>query len=396
MLLSLLMSFSFMNTVFAEGDLEFSISANLVSGSTTVAAGSEAVIDLGVVSSSNVDSCIFEITHDSGIEFVSRAGMNNYVVGTNDNNILVYRATTDVGFTSGQNILELKYKINSAGKLTIKTTKCTSSTDTSGSYKDIDFDFKVTDASEDASLKSLVVNGGVLSPTFTSSQTNYVIDLDSTSFSLELIANNTNYQDKIVVTDANGVVLDPSNITFSDISGQAMMDLTVTVNGVSKYTLLVKYEQEGLDNSLSSLKVYGKEVALQKGKYDYKVIVSKDASSVKIAAELVDSENFKFAENNGPTTFQIPNATNVYPLIIEPKSSSLGATGVTYTITVVKEGMVDTGNSSSGNNQNTGGGNVSANPTTSGISMFIMSFILIVSLIGSLYLYRKNIEGYNK
>ena len=161
--------------------------------------------------------------------------------------------------------------------------------------------------------------------------------------------------------------------------------------------MLVKYEEEGLDNSLKMLKVYGKEIKLQEGKYDYSITVGKDAKSVKIDAQLIDSENFKFAENNGPTIFLIPDGRNVYPLIVEPINSSVGASGVTYTITVIREGVVDntttdtpTGGSQSNNNQN-----VSTNPTT-GVSMFLMAFILIVSLIGSIYLYHKNMEGYNK
>lgn len=396
-LLGIIVSFSFINSVFAEGELDFSVKANVLGDGTTYAAGSEVVIDVGLVSDTDIDRCIFNVVADSGLELISESGMNNYVIGEDENGVLVYRANTEVGFTSGTNILELKYKINADSKVVIKTVECSSSVDTKGSYEDISFDFKVSAATEDTSLKSLIVKGGILSPAFTSTQTQYIVDLELPEFTLEMVANNEDYQDKIVVTDASGVKLDPSKITFKDLSSQGMMELIITVNKKTEYVLLVKYEQEGVDNSLKTLKVYGKEIKLQEGKYDYKITVSKDAKSVRIDAVLADSENFKFADNNGPTTFQVPNATNVYPLIIEPKNASIGASGVTYTITVLKEGMVDTDSSngsSGGNNSNNNQGNVTNNPTT-GVSMFIMAFILIVSLIGSIYLYYKNMEAYN-
>lgn len=398
-LLGIIVSFSFINNVFAEG-LDFSVSAKVAGDNMNVAAGTETSIDVSVSSNSDIDSCVFEIVKDSGIEFISQSGMNNYVANLTDNSISVSRTNTDVSFVSGQNILQLKYKINASGKLTIKTTECKSSVDTSGSYDDISFDFKVSDASEDTSLKNMVVKGGTLAPAFTSTNTQYVVELDGPEFSLELTANNADYQDKIVVKDSNGKVLDPNNIKFSDISGQGMMELNVFVNEKEEYVLLAKYEEEGLDNSLKMLKVYGKEIKLQEGKYDYSITVGKDAKSVKIDAQLIDSENFKFAENNGPTIFLTPNGRNVYPLIVEPINSSVGASGATYTITVIREGIVDNttsnvpsdGGQSSNNNDNQ---NVSTNPST-GISMFLMAFILIVSLFGSIYLYRKNMEGYNK
>lgn len=396
-LLGIIVSFSFINSVFAEGKLDFSVKANVLGDGTTYAAGSEVVIDVGLVSDTDIDRCIFNVVADSGLELISESGMNNYVIGEDENGVLVYRANTEVGFTSGTNILELKYKINADSKVVIKTVECSSSVDTKGSYEDISFDFKVSATTEDTSLKSLIVKGGTLSPAFTSTQTQYIVDLELPEFTLEMVANNEDYQDKIVVTDASGVKLDPSKITFKDLSSQGMMELIITVNKKTEYVLLVKYEQEGVDNSLKTLKVYGKEIKLQEGKYDYKITVSKDAKSVRIDAVLADSENFKFADNNGPTTFQVPNATNVYPLIIEPKNASIGASGVTYTITVLKEGMVDTDSSngsSGGNNSNNNQGNVTNNPTT-GVSMFIMAFILIVSLIGSIYLYYKNMEAYN-
>ena len=65
-LLCLLTSFSFMNNVFAEGELDFSIDAKVVGGETTVVMGNEATINIALNSDVYISTCTFEITQDSG------------------------------------------------------------------------------------------------------------------------------------------------------------------------------------------------------------------------------------------------------------------------------------------------------------------------------------------
>lgn len=399
-LLSLMVSFSFMNTVFAEG-LDFSITGKVVGDSTSVAKGSEATINLALTSEESIKSCIFELTQDSGIELVLKSGMNNYIVGTDGNRVLINRSSTDVDFVSGQNVLELKYKINNDGNVTIKTVECKSTDDVTGTYNDITFDFDAVVDVNDTTLSNLKVTGGVLSPNFSSSINQYVINLDSSEFSLEMTANNSDYQDDIVVTDSDGNKLDPNKIVFSDPSGQASMEVTITVNNDTKYTLLVNYKQAGLSNDLTSLKVDGEYVTLEPGKYDYTVIIDNDKTSVTIEAVLKDSANFQFAEGNGSTIFQTPNPSNTYPILILPKDMSLGAESVVYSVVVAKEceggccnGKCDVPTDEP--DEPDSDENVTTNPSTGGVSMFIMAFILIMSLFGSIVLYQKNLKGYNK
>ena len=399
-MLCLVSCFAFMNSVFAEGELSFSVDAKPV-GETTVVKGSEAAVNVSLNSDTALSSCTFNIVADAGIEFVSKSSMNSYVVRDEGENIIVERANTDVSFVSGQNVLELKYKVNNDGKLTIKTISCKSAVDDkTGSASDKFIEFKTKEVNDDTSLKSLTVTGGTLSPKFSASAYNYTVQLHDTKFSLNMTASNSDYQDKIVVTDVDGNVLDASNIIFKNDGGQGIMVVTITVNGKTKYELGVRYVQEELDNSLASLKVGGQEIGLESGKYDYSVNVGKDINEVKIEATLKDSNNFKFVDGNGPTTLQVTSAINSYALMIEPKDSSSGGKGVTYLITINREGVsvpVEKPSSSSNNNKpsNNNQGNTTTNPSTGGISMFLMAFILIVSLIGSIYLYKKNLEGYN-
>ena len=79
----------------------------------------------------------------------------------------------------------------------------------------------------------------------------------------------------------------------------------------------------------------------------------------------------------------------------QPKDSSSGATSVTYRITIEKK---DGGTPPVEDEPKPGKPIVDdgtlKNPETGGISMFVMLLILIASLIGSVYLYRKNLESY--
>lgn len=385
--LFLLLFFSFVNNNFAE-ELEFSISTHVVGDKTKVVAGEEVTINLAVNSEKNIKTCTFEITNDSGAESVSNNGMNNYVVNTDSNKIIVSRADTETEFVSGQNVLELKYKINSNSSIKIKTLNCSSSDENiNGSYNDIDLKFEVEET-KNTSLSDIVVNGGVISPKFSSSIKSYNIKLDTTEFSLKLTASDSQFQDKIVVKDSNGKKLDVNKITFSDESGQATMKLIIYVDDLEEYTLFAKYEQKELDNSLKSLIIDGNEIELETDVYEYTINVKKNVNSVKIEATLTDEKNFKFSDNNGPTNFKVPNSSNTYPLIIEPINSSVGAEGITYIININKEGNTSSTNpSSSSKPQNTG-----SNPSTGGVSMVLMIFILFTSLISSIIIYQKRIS----
>lgn len=405
-LLSLIVSFSFINTVFAAGDLDFTVSA--VADKTTLVKGTEATITVSIKSDSYINACTFEVEADSTLESKSIKGQNSFgeIVG---NGIINVENSSISGNapTSGIEILTLKYKVNGDGKVTIKTNQCVApASEEVGSYSDIVINFT---AKEDTSLSSLTVTGGKLSPAFSPDKLTYVLELSSPNFSLSMTASDSQYQDNIIVTNINGDTLDPSNITF-DNGGQSVMPINITVNGVTTYSIGASYEQPELDNTLSSLKIDGKSVTLEDGVYEYVVKISKNTTEFDLEAVLSDSENFQFASTgNKPGNFSVSGDSTYVVLIVEPKSSQAGASSVTYNIEVVREGgsstSGDSGNSSgdgTGNgspggqtsgNQSTGN-NVSSNPSTGNISMFIMAFILIASLVGSVILYQKNLESY--
>lgn len=390
--LSMIMCFSFVGDVFAEG-LDFVVSTSVVGGNDTVVKGDAAVINVNIKSDLHISACTFQVSSDSGIEYVSAKQASGYILQTGSNGRISVDGAVDDTTPTNMTVLQLNYKVNNDGKVTIKTLDCTSPTDNkTGSYKDVIVELKTIDLSEDTSLSKLVVNGGILSPSFSSDVKNYSVELSGINFSFDLTASNAHYQDDILVTDANGKTLDPKKIVFTNFNNQGTMPINITVNKDTVYNLLVIYKEDSLNNSLKSLKVDGKNITLEDGKYDYMIKIENNVSSVKIDASLNDSTNFKFADEFGGTQIvQTPSNSTSYPIIIEPSKSSVGAEGVTYTIRLVKDGTSDNtnvGSGSSNNNQN-----ANTNPSTGGISMYLMFLILIISLIGSIFIYRKNLES---
>ena len=405
-MLWLLVSFSFVNYVFAE-ELTFTMTAS--SDNSEVVVGGETSISLNLKSDSVITSCQFKVNAASTLELVSKNGANNWNVDTenNDGSLVIKNSSSDTAiYTEGKKIFTFTYKVNGDGKVTFSDIKCTSSQSGEGTaeitatHQNIETSLTAKSVSEDTSLSSLkVLSGGQLSPEFNSNDYEYTINLDSANFSIEMTASNAEYQDKIVVTDAEGKTLDPKNLVFKNDGNQGLMLITITVNeNTSKqYSLVVHYEQKELDNTLSSLKINGSNITLKDDVFDYTFKVGKNVTQVEVEAILKDSTNFKFREGNEPGIFQISGGTTSIALIIVPKSSQSGALGQTYNIEIIKEGTSagnNTGNNNNNNNNNDNAGNTTVNPSTGSISKFIIIIILVSSLVGSVYLYKKNLESY--
>lgn len=397
LILSMIMCFSFVSEVFALDD-EFSSSVTINGGKDTFEKGKEAIININIKDNFYIDLCTFDVETDSGLEFLSSKTIEGYSFETNDGSKFIIKGSdTDATSTNG-NLLQLIYKVNSSGKFKVNYS-CEHKSEvedkrvTHGSLSR-ELELKVIDLSQDTTLSKLVVNGGVLSQSFLPNVKNYSINLDSTSFSLNLTTSNPDYQDDIVVTDGDGNKLDIDSIIFKNTNSQGQMQIVITVNNDTVYNLLVVYEKKELDNSLKTLKVDGKNIQLEDGKYDYIITIGSDVNSVKIEASLKDSTNFKFIDEfDGVQIVQTPSSSTSYPIIIEPSNLQVGAEGVTYTIKFVKE-KVNTGVNNGDNNQNVGN-NTDTNPTTGGVSMAVMILILMCSLVGSIVIYQKNIENYN-
>lgn len=384
-LIGILFSFSFSSRVYAATVVSTNVDKK------EVAKGTEVSIKVNLKSDVAISSCLFVVNTSDNIVFSSKSGMiNNWSVTDSSDGFLVKTINdSDSDVSNGKNVLELKYKVNGDGNITIKTDYCivSGSSEKIKDVADVTDKFKVINLESDTNLSSLSVIGGVLSPSFSGNVYSYTVTgLKSSNFGLSLTTSNADYQDKIVVKNDKNVISDISNIVFNDESGQGKMPITITVNGKTTYNLLVIYEQTGLDNTLKSVTIDGKSLDLVSGKYDYEYTVSKDTKKFRVGAVLNDNQNFKFGTgSNFSDEFNINDVVHVV-IVVEPKSFELGTSSRTYTITVKKEGVnVD---------KKPVGGNVNNNPTTGDTSMYVMASILIISLIGSVILYKKNLEAY--
>lgn len=391
-ILGLLMSFSFVNSVFAE---ELTITAD--PSNKQVTKGDEVVVKLNLKSDASITSCIFKVEHDSNVSAVSKSGANGWNITQDGANGFLLENSDISGNapSDGKNVLELKYKVNGDGKITIKTDKCIDGvTEKTFNHSDVVVNLTTIETTEDTSLSNISVTGGEMGPAFSKDVYSYAVKLNSPNFSLALTASNSDFQDKIVVIDENDNKLDPNSITYKDATGQGLMIVEISVNGGKAYELGVSYTQEGLDNSLSSLKVGGKNITLETDKVDYEIEI--DSSSFEVEAVLKDNENFQFASSSNHTgTHNITDESHIV-IKVEPKTSQTGATSKTYTILVKRKGGgTTTKPGGTEPSKPSSSSNVGSNPGTGdSISMFVMLFVLVASLIGSIALYQKNLTSY--
>lgn len=393
LLLCLIVTFSFMNDVFADG-LDFTTEAKL-SNSGDIYVDDTISINVSLKSEEAISSCTFKVESEGGLVFDSKNALNNYIFESNELSELKikYNSSDTLNLKEGKTVLKLNYKVTSTdeSKITVTTSECINVDGTkSGSYQAVEVLMTAKSKSEDTSLSNIEVTGGTIS-NFKVDNLTPSIKLDKTNFSLKLTASNPDYQDSIIVQDSDGNKLDPSNLIFSDSTGQGIMKIDVIVGNdkyKTTYNLGISYEAKELDNSLSKLTINGVNVNLVKGQTDYTVKIDSSATSIVVDATLTDSQNFRFADGNGPSTYNITSKS--IALIIEPTSSESGGVGVTYIISI--EG--NNNSSSSSTFSSSSSSNANSNPQTGNISMFIMAIILIASFVGSTYLYKKNIEGY--
>lgn len=390
-LLIFVVSFSFVSNVFAD-DISFSISTDDTSREVTK--GNEDTIMVNIKSSSNgIKYCKFTISSDNNekVEYVTANGSGNWNIEEYNAGIILLRNdNSETDLSSGVNILALKYKINDSGNVTIKS-EC--SNEKEGIYQKVDdlvVEYTANKPEEDTTIKSILVNGSPLA-NFDSNVTEYGYHLDNPKFSLEIETNNSDYQDDVVVTTEKGDVLDPKSIEFNPTNDQGKyMVINITVNNKTKYEISFAYEAPDLDGSLSSLKINGDVIRLEKDKVNYTYKLSDKATSIKVEALLVDEEHFIFDEGNSKFEYTYDRNTPSITISIKPKSSVVGVGSTLYTITIERDNVVVQQPSSSKPSSD-----VSSNPQTGNISMFVMAIILISSLVGSVLLYKKNIENYN-
>lgn len=236
-------------------------------------------------------------------------------------------------------------------------------------------------------LKSLSVEGYNISPIFNSEQTGYMVTIKGDSFKINAVAANDNEEVLIYNEEDINTPLSANNIKFSPKDGAMAIIIKV---GTIEYNLVVTREiEQEYDNTIKSITVGGKKIDLIAGKYDGYEVTLDDVKGYDIKIVLNDEDNFYVdTATDGVISWQ---GDGPIPIVIYPKDSSSGIETLTYWITVKKTGGSSTPSSS--RPSSTGGG--ITNPQTGNISIFVITLVLIGSLILSLNLYKKNMNYYN-
>lgn len=367
---------------------------DMVCDKSTAKPGDQISCDVKLNTTVEVTTVQGDVTLSSDLEFVSAVPTNSFANAYPTNDKFISWSWDAEGTAKGEFI---------AGKITLKVKSDAKSGDASVELANAKIgndvggmdDNKITSNKTTIKievpvvkgLKSLdIVKGYIKDSSFSSSRQGYTVIIEGNTFGLSMTANNSS--DKIVVTDGKGnTINDVSNIKF-DPNDSGLMLLYITVGSddtAFKYTLTVGKELEDEYNGyLSKLVIGGVTVDLVKGKTEYTVYLD-NINSYRVSAIVADPDNFKI-EDDGISE---GNGSWVNIKIV-PRDSSSGAKSITYTIHVLKKG------SSSGNTTNSGNNNASKSPQTGDISMFFMALILISSLVGSLYLYKKNLVDLKK
>lgn len=236
-------------------------------------------------------------------------------------------------------------------------------------------------------LKSLSVEGYNISPIFNSEQTGYMVTIKGDSFKIDAVAANDNEEVLIYNEEDRNTPLSANNIKFSPKDGAMAIIIKV---GTIEYNLVVTREiEQEYDNTIKSITVGGKKIDLIAGKYDEYEVTLDDVKDYDIKIVLNDEDNF-YVDNatDGVISWQ---GDGPIPIVIYPKDSSSGIETLTYWITVKKAG----GSSTPSSSRPSSTGGTMTNPQTGNISIFVITLVLIGSLILSLNLYKKNMNYYN-
>ncbi len=236
-------------------------------------------------------------------------------------------------------------------------------------------------------LKSLSVEGYNISPIFDPNGDSYSVIIKGDSFKINAIP--ANDSDKVVIynIEDENTPLNASNIKFNPKNG--LMVVIIRVGSVD-YQLIIKREiEQEYDNTIKSITVGGKNIDLIAGKYDGYEVTLDDVKDYDIKIVLNDEDNF-YVDNatDGIISWQ---GDGPIPIVIYPKDSSSGIETLTYWITVKKA----EGSSTPSSSRPSSTGGTMTNPQTGNISIFVITLVLIGSLILSLNLYKKNMNYYN-
>ena len=351
--------------------------------------GEEVSCSIKGTSTDTVNNISANLSVADGLDIVGFTASSEWASGdlsASNDKISVYGNGTSGNF----NIGTLKLKVSdtaSDGTLNLNFTKIEywDALEESNSIGNKQVPITVKNEVLQKGLKSLSVEGYTLGPSFSPETYGYTLVINSKTFKISAVPANANDTVKIYDVADKNTPLDANNITFVSHGGIMMVNIVVGSGGTgNEYNISIQRETEEYDNTLASLTVGGKSVSCDADDMCY--VYLDDVSNYSVVATLSDPDNFEIDRSNGGLG-DYKKEGNII-IIVKPKDSSSGYEGRTYTVVVKK-------NSSGGNPGGGSSSDIPTNPQTGNISIFIITLILIASLIVSLNLYKKNMNYYS-
>ena len=245
-------------------------------------------------------------------------------------------------------------------------------------------------------LKSLKVSNGTMSPAFSASSTGYIVTVNSNTFSITTEKINANDKVTIVNAEDTSKALNASSIKFTPKSGTDKMSVIVSVGSTDgycetgknncnniNYTLTISKSSSATDRTyLIKVVIDGKEVEIKEGEHTYTNIYVKDINKYTVVATVANAKRYTVTTMSGNTetgVYEDTGSGTPYYIMVKDLDCPEETAYMKYAFNLKQSQKTDP----------------PSNPQTGNISIFIITIILVASLIISLDLYRKNIQYYN-
>ena len=249
-----------------------------------------------------------------------------------------------------------------------------------------------------AGLKDLKVSNSVWwSPSFNTYDRGYTMSISSDTFSITTEKINANDKVTIVNAEDTSKALNASSIKFTPKSGGNTMLVIVSVGSTDGYCETGKNGCDNINYKLSIKKdstvttdrtylikvvIDGKEVEIKEGEHTYTNIYVNDINKYTVVATVANAKRYTVTTMSGNTetgVYEDTGSGTPYYIMVKDLDCPEETAYMKYAFNLKQSQKTDP----------------PSNPQTGNISIFIITIILVASLIISLDLYRKNIQYYN-
>ena len=248
-----------------------------------------------------------------------------------------------------------------------------------------------------AGLKDLKVSNSVWwLPSFNTYDRGYTMSISSDTFSITTEKINANDKVTIVNAEDTSKALNASSIKFTPKSGGNTMLVIVSVGSTDGYCETGKNGCDNINYKLSISKsstttdrtylikvvIDGKEVEIKEGEHTYTNIYVKDINKYTVVATVANAKRYIVTTMSGNTetgVYEDTGSGTPYYIMVKDLDCPEETAYMKYAFNLKQSQKTDP----------------PTNPQTGNISIFIITIILVASLIISLDLYRKNIQYYN-